>query len=437
MNRTWKWVIAIAVLLIVGAISVPIVLVVKFASKGRMVEAEIARIKAAGEPVCAADLAGRPIPDSENAALVYEKCFAHLPKSSESPESKALADFLDPEKRAADPKLWSEARSILPRYTQAIALAEKAAAMPKCRFPVEWAKGADATFPHLSRIRALARALAAQALVDAKGGRMNEAAHHIGLICRITDSLADEPSLVSQLVRCACIRIASSKLNQLAGFGRLEETDARDLAAAIGRTDLDTGLGRAYQGERVMGIMIFDDLRKGKLPFGAHGEERKIKQFYGSAAGGTWISNDEYYFLLEMRRYAADVSKPYRVLRARHLDSDPNVPRYALISTTILPVYSRANAARDRAIANLAGSRIFLGLLAYRDRFGSYPARLDELKTQVNWQLPEDPFSGRPFIYRRQGNGFLLYSIGYDLKDNGGIEPKPNKPADIVWRLGR
>jgi hypothetical protein len=34
--------------------------------------------------------------------------------------------------------------------------------------------------------------------------------------------------------------------------------------------------------------------------------------------------------------------------------------------------------------------------------------------------MPIDPFSGRPLIYRPDGEGYQLYSIGPDGKDDGG-----------------
>lgn len=53
----------------------------------------------------------------------------------------------------------------------------------------------------------------------------------------------------------------------------------------------------------------------------------------------------------------------------------------------------------------------------------------------------EDPFSGKPFAYRREGSGFCLYSIGPNLKDDGGKEPsepgKIGEEGDMVWRCER
>jgi len=59
----------------------------------------------------------------------------------------------------------------------------------------------------------------------------------------------------------------------------------------------------------------------------------------------------------------------------------------------------------------------------------------------VDWKLPTDPFTGKDMVYKQAGDGFILYSVGYDLKDNGGTALQPRGRAepsgDIVWRIDR
>jgi len=57
------------------------------------------------------------------------------------------------------------------------------------------------------------------------------------------------------------------------------------------------------------------------------------------------------------------------------------------------------------------------------------------LRSRLGWKLPQDPFSGKDFVYKRQGKGFLLYSIGENLKDDGGLAAPEEAPADIVWQM--
>jgi hypothetical protein len=79
---------------------------------------------------------------------------------------------------------------------------------------------------------------------------------------------------------------------------------------------------------------------------------------------------------------------------------------------------------------NVARTQVFLALQACKERFGGYPASIQELKTRLGWKLPKDPFSDKDFIYRRQAKGFILYSVGPDMKDDGG-RPVPDDSMDL------
>lgn len=76
--------------------------------------------------------------------------------------------------------------------------------------------------------------------------------------------------------------------------------------------------------------------------------------------------------------------------------------------------------------AGKACQRIFQVSLALhmfwqeRDR---YPESLSVLVPQYLPAVPKDPFDGKPLRYRLDSNGFRIWSIGTDLKDNGGVHP--------------
>ena len=52
-----------------------------------------------------------------------------------------------------------------------------------------------------------------------------------------------------------------------------------------------------------------------------------------------------------------------------------------------------------------------------------------------------DPDTAQDLIYRREGRGFVLYSVGLNQQDDGGVSeigapPNVQRDADIVWRVG-
>jgi hypothetical protein len=63
---------------------------------------------------------------------------------------------------------------------------------------------------------------------------------------------------------------------------------------------------------------------------------------------------------------------------------------------------------------------IDLALRNWQEAIGTYPAGLGSLVPHELPKLPLDPFSQSEFIYRRQGDSFLLYSVGPKRFDAGG-----------------
>ena len=97
----------------------------------------------------------------------------------------------------------------------------------------------------------------------------------------------------------------------------------------------------------------------------------------------------------------------------------------------------------DRTHMNAGLSQLAFALRAFRAETAQFPRKLGELVPNFLRELPLDPFSERPFVYRRQGEGYVLYSVGENGRDDGGEqedpdvyypEPEPRKD-DIVVRF--
>jgi len=71
-------------------------------------------------------------------------------------------------------------------------------------------------------------------------------------------------------------------------------------------------------------------------------------------------------------------------------------------------------------LASVRCARLAIALERHRRVHGTWPHAL----TDLDWQGPRDvfidPFTGRPLQYVRSSDGFALYSVGPDGKDDGG-----------------
>jgi len=94
----------------------------------------------------------------------------------------------------------------------------------------------------------------------------------------------------------------------------------------------------------------------------------------------------------------------------------------------------RAEMRHNKVIAHERLLAVELALRCYESQRGRAPVGLDELLPDYLSKVPQDPFSGRPVIYRSQGNDWLVYSVGEDGSDDGGQRVRRSAPGTIAKR---
>ena len=106
------------------------------------------------------------------------------------------------------------------------------------------------------------------------------------------------------------------------------------------------------------------------------------------------------------------------------------------ITAFIFPNVLKINEREERYQQASRNVHVAFALAAYRSEHGRYPAKLDELAPKYIEAIPDDLYSGKPLIYRLEGKGYLLYSVGPDGKDDGGrgSEDEP-RGDDIAIRM--
>jgi hypothetical protein len=121
---------------------------------------------------------------------------------------------------------------------------------------------------------------------------------------------------------------------------------------------------------------------------------------------------------------------------ARRLLGESSISPYWLVSVKDAEDLERRSLLRLR----LLETRLAMEL--YRRAAGYWPGELQDLVPQYLPNLPGDPFARRPLVYRRQADGFRLYSVGPDALDDGGRfsnDPKREnlEGFDIDWEFDR
>ena len=104
-----------------------------------------------------------------------------------------------------------------------------------------------------------------------------------------------------------------------------------------------------------------------------------------------------------------------------------------LLAPSAMPAYfvaERTTQERDAALVSLA-------LVGYRLRHGTWPKKLADLSPDLLTRIPADRFTGTPLKYRLIEGNPVVYSVGEDLIDDGGLPiPAPESPQQKNAPIG-
>jgi len=102
------------------------------------------------------------------------------------------------------------------------------------------------------------------------------------------------------------------------------------------------------------------------------------------------------------------------------------------LTTIAFPVIANGVAKAARAEADVRLARLALRLEEYRLAHGQYPEELTNLP-DLPPHLNQEVLNEDPLRYWRKGEGYLLYSTGWNQKDDGGVLDADPKQGDWVW----
>ena len=428
-------------------------------------QTQVAAIKAKGQPVTMAELLGPKIADSENAAIIYERAISKLKnaptfrdtgdKTTDS-ESEIISDFFSNEKHSTRPEIMGKARQLIQSRKEVFTLLDQATSLPKSRFSVNWNGPSLPIMPQLPQLREFARLCSVRAILCAKDGQMDQAVHSIDVCLKIGESQSDEPSDINQLVRYAIYDMSVGGLRRVLNYGDLNYQQAEHLFQTLSRIDLDTGYTNALEGDRIGMMRDWSLFKNGYMSAYSDKDDMSSSDITTEPsppslrqalkwrlldfvyANVVW-QGDEAIYLARIGKQIDGAKLSYKEMKSHGLlDTSPIFPGYAVMSKGDLYFRPRFNMVRFRFKGQVSSDMISLALLAYKSRFGSYPQKLDDIKTRLGWTLPKDPYSGNDFFYKVEKNGFVVYSVGPNMKDDGGVQKcnylAEDEPGDYVWK---
>jgi hypothetical protein len=390
----------------------------------------LARAKTAGVPLELSDIGlDREVPDSENAAPNYRKAIAALEAISPT-ERAELAETLM-QARWKTGAINTEAGSARKRVQPILNHVLEAASKPKLDFGRDWNLGFEVTFPEYAPMKEIAKLLSYDALLEANSGNIERALDKLEACMRMGHHVSQEPTLVSMLVHMAFDSIASHHIKILVSKRSNSAADLTAIENMLKRIPAVPSFKRAVAGEivgvrkgvaRLRSLRQFENLGDGAHPTAEASTE--LKPPLGISIETFRAAIDARNLEFWARMYSkVDDSAPDQ--SGRQLDlvakeyEDSGDTTYK-VASIFLPVFAPAGDAilRDRTLRLLNQTKI--DILQYRLATGKYPTSLVVLGPK-----PIDPFDKGPLRYRQTSNGFILYSIGRNRVDDGGVAKDP------------
>lgn len=413
------------------------------AIQGRALRQTLSQLKAEKYPLTISEIKPAPVPDDQNAAVLFRQLPRFIARNTNDwLEVEAIGKLVYANSNRLDITTWpAENREQVltqinkPDIEKYLNIVAEASKKPFLNCNIKYEDGPSAFIPNMSALRNLVRISCIKAVLDIQAGNNEAAYEKIIAGYKIANLLTQEPNLIFQLVSISidnilkdCLEIPGNTIN----------IPADKAAAIIKELDRHTGSQpwlRALDMERVaFGLWVLSH----KRDIGGILQMPKWIRFW------PFFNKDISIYLKLSTDIQKNFTMPYYdfIKSGRQNLCDRELVNhwkgFVIFSTLAVPGFDGIYRNKVRHEANVVLVQAALALKLFKQKNGAYPNALDKIAPEFIEKNPVDPFNGQSLIYRKEGEGFILYSVGPNLSDDNGT-PLPYKgfdamPHDIVWK---
>ena len=354
---------------------------------GVEIEQQMAFIRSQGYPALLAELATPPIDPDDNALTFMNRALADANKIEHELETIEFerGQFLSEEDQ-------KRVKAAFDAYPNTLPLLRAAADCKTYRSDADFnKKPMDFLSEELSKVqtpRIVARVLQKHIALLISQSKFDEAANEGLVLLKIADHVTHEPTIVQYLVSNAVRGIALSSLAATLQRGEVSNEVRLKLEKELSAYDDNQHFAEAIISERAFGNSMCAE------------------------SPWSWWRTFRNGFLKSMQKRIDVAKKPYREFKAVQAANE------SLFDSMVAPAL---NAGHEASTRNQALSRTLRVLNAIQSVPGLMTAdQIDTSSLSLPAAATIDPFTDQPLVIRKQGASWLVYSLGFDLKDDGG-----------------
>ena len=414
-------------------------------------EREIASIRAKGFPATSADLAASypAALDGRDGAADYRKSLNAIRDAARKGRQGDVTAELNktPKQALMASALLDGMKAYLEENRDLLRLLHEAANRPPGRYPLDFAKGIQVSLPHLAPLRDAVRLLRIEALAAAAEGDTARAVDAVRAALAAADSVRQEPTMISQLVRVACHETTVDAVNRMLNLCAFSESELAQLHDFLRDSEEPDALTRALAGERALVLTSFEHPEQflENIP-AIHGfGEGAVSAVAGLIRVTGAINGERARYLSFMDEVIAASQHPlYQALPGmREISDRLQAEPSALPSLTdaVVPGLVQMTEAFARDASMIAAAQTATAIERYRIAHeGAVPGQLNQLVPEFLATVPLDPFSGQPMQYQAADDEYILnggyQNAGRDQSAYGQWGQRGD-PADLVFWVNR
>lgn len=315
--------------------------------------------------------------------------------------------------------------------------------------------------PDIQQHREISRMLKARAMLGIGENRPDEAIRDLTAIHRMARHTSQGSTLIEMLVGVALEAVAHQGDLQLANSTAASADQLTKYAKQLAELPPPVDMTRSYQTERFFGLDVIQRLATAQLS--SEQDQGGMLEVLGLQAGSETMSrlmsvffqygvdwnqvligfnqyHDQVQAALELEQFAQrtaamnSLTQEFRT-EVQNVSTPANLAlsifatpeqRGKQMTTVLLgllaPAIEQAHEAGTRGETKSNLSQAGIAVSAYQKANGEFPDSLAALVPKYLPELPNDPYTGNAFVYRIDSEGALIYSLGKNLKDDGGIE---------------
>lgn len=314
----------------------------------------------------------------------------------------------------------------------------------------------DALLPHAQASRQVARLAQFSLYHASRTADFAEAEQAIRRTLRLSRDLRPRGMLISQLVSLAMDNVVlSSIVDFTLRTPALKSEDCNRLMASLAEHQKHA-IDPSAEGFRMEYILVrntLDDVEFGRLlakELGIDVDAATAASTFNfkaevAAANSLFaillsLADRAYHETLTDNRFQEQIAQLQALAAAARAKTKKTGPFEAAVLVPILtPAIAAARKAQGRHQARLAGTQALVAVRRYQLVHGKLPESLELAAREAGLaKVPADPYSGQPLLYKVIDGKPIVYSVGFDQKDDGGVVDwnDGKQPGDFIFKLG-